>query len=61
MLEKTEQPGFRADALCELATVLTLAGKLGEAIDAIDEATELYRVKGDLVSLARMEKIRAIQ
>jgi tetratricopeptide (TPR) repeat protein len=58
LLEKTESPAFKADALCELATVLSLAGKKDEAIEALDKAAELYRLKGDQVAFSRIDRLR---
>lgn len=61
MLEKTESPGFEADALCELATVLDMAGKQAEANEALKRAAALYEAKGDVVALARLQKVRACE
>jgi tetratricopeptide (TPR) repeat protein len=53
LLRRTETPGLQADALSELASVLRLAGKHGEARQAISEAIALYKSKGNIVSAAR--------
>jgi len=49
----TEAPLLQADTLCELATVLSLAGREAEANARLDEAVALYLAKGDRVSAAR--------
>jgi tetratricopeptide (TPR) repeat protein len=41
------------DALLELAVVLAQSGRTSEARAVVDEALELYRRKGNLVSVAR--------
>jgi hypothetical protein len=53
LVRKTEAPTLQADALAELASVLSLVGKTGEARQVIDEAIALYRSKGNLVAAAR--------
>jgi ATP/maltotriose-dependent transcriptional regulator MalT len=53
MVRRTEAPMMLADALAELAAVLRIAGKHGDAQQALDEAIALYRAKGDVVSAAR--------
>ena len=53
LARQTEGPAFQADTLCELATVLRLAGRAHEAREAIAEAIALYSAKGDVVSAAR--------
>jgi tetratricopeptide (TPR) repeat protein len=58
MFKKAESPGFEADALCELATVLSLAGKTDEAHEALMQAAELYRSKGNVVALSRLQAQR---
>jgi ATP/maltotriose-dependent transcriptional regulator MalT len=50
LVRQTEAPTLQADALCELASVLQLNGKTGEALQVIDEAIGLYRSKGNVVS-----------
>lgn len=49
----TEAPDLQADSLSELAAVLHLAGKDGEAHSAMDEAIALYTAKGNVVAAAR--------
>ncbi len=53
MVRRTEAPWLQADALSELASVLRIAGKAGEARHLIDEAITLYTAKGDVVSATR--------
>lgn len=49
----TEIPVLQADALCDLAAVLSIAGRPGDARQAIADATAIYASKGDIVSVAR--------
>ncbi len=51
--QKSDAPQMQADALSELATVLMLAGRIGEARQGIDAAIAIYQAKGDVVSAAR--------
>jgi class 3 adenylate cyclase/tetratricopeptide (TPR) repeat protein len=53
MLRTTECPGLQADALVELASVLTIADRIDEAKRVAEEAIALYRVKGDIAFLCR--------
>jgi class 3 adenylate cyclase/tetratricopeptide (TPR) repeat protein len=53
LVRLTESPVLQADALAELAAVQQLAGKVGEAHHAIDEAITLYEAKGNVVSASR--------
>jgi tetratricopeptide (TPR) repeat protein len=53
LVRRTEAPVLQADALSELATVLALAGKAGEAYQVIEEAVALYLAKGNTVAAAR--------
>ena len=53
MARRTESPGLLADTLAELASVMQLGGKPDEARQAVGEAINLYRAKGNLVSAAR--------
>lgn len=53
LVRGTEAPALQADALAELAAVLHLTGRPGEARQAIDEAIALYSAKGNAVSAAR--------
>ena len=49
----TEAPTLQADALVELACVLSLNGQAARARHVIDEAIALYRSKGNVASAAR--------
>ena len=52
-VRRTEAPWLQADALSELASVLRIAGKAGEARRFIGEATAIYEAKGSLVAADR--------
>jgi predicted ATPase/class 3 adenylate cyclase len=52
----TELLNGQADALMDLAEVLQLALKSGEALAAVEAAAEKYDQKGNLVSLARAQQ-----
>ncbi|HWI10701.1 MAG TPA: tetratricopeptide repeat protein, partial [Burkholderiaceae bacterium] len=49
----TDAPIFQADALVELASVLSLGGRVDEARTTLGAALGLYTDKGDIVSAAR--------
>ena len=49
-LEGTDFLTDRADVLTDLADVLLVAGRAGEAADALDLALTLYEQKGDIVT-----------
>ncbi len=51
IIQRTDSPWFWADALCDLAEVLELAGRSGEAAATLRSALELYEQKG-IVPLA---------
>jgi hypothetical protein len=51
--ERTDLVNTQADALLDLAEVLTLAGRADEASAAARDAAERFERKGNLVSLAR--------
>jgi tetratricopeptide (TPR) repeat protein len=53
LAERTEAPVLQADTRSELAVVLSLAGRIDEALAAITKAIALYTAKGDIVSAAR--------
>ena len=59
LLREVEAPGYQADALVDLATVLRLAGKTDEAKQAADEALQLLLAKGDQPFAARAAALRA--
>jgi hypothetical protein len=44
---------LQADALYELAEVLSLAGRVEEARDVVSDAIALYRAKGNVALEAR--------
>jgi tetratricopeptide (TPR) repeat protein len=56
---KTEVPALQADALTELGCALYLRGRADEARRHFDEAITLYAAKGDVVSLARAQRLAA--
>ena len=58
LLKETEAPGFRAEAHFELAQVLRLAGRPGEAVDAVEVAQSLFSAKGDRYWAARADSLR---
>jgi predicted ATPase/class 3 adenylate cyclase len=51
--EPTDLVNTRADALCDLAEVLALAGRRDEALVALEEAARLYERKGNVTALER--------
>lgn len=51
--KNSDAPQMQADSLAELAAVLMIAGRCGEALAAMADATRIYRAKGDLVSAGR--------
>jgi tetratricopeptide (TPR) repeat protein len=59
--EETEILNYRADALMDLAVVLERAGRTDEAAESIRAALELYKLKGNTVSVrwasARMDAL----
>ena len=54
MLAATESLSFEADALCDLAAVLRIAGKPHQAHGALESAERLYKLKGNVVALERL-------
>jgi tetratricopeptide (TPR) repeat protein len=54
LVEPTDLMTTRADALSDLAEVLTLASSREEALRALDEAAQLYERKGNLTALGRV-------
>ena len=50
---QTAAPPLKADTLSDLAAVLMIAGRRGEARQTIAAAIDIYRAKGDIVSAAR--------
>jgi tetratricopeptide (TPR) repeat protein len=53
LMRRTEAPMLQADALYELAEVLSLAGRVEEARDVVSDAIALYRAKGNVALEAR--------
>ena len=51
--EPTDLLSTHADALCDLAEVLVLAGRSDDSLAALRDASELYERKGNLSALAR--------
>jgi predicted ATPase len=58
LAEATDAPNVRADALMDLAEVLSLADRPDEAAPIVDQATGLYEAKGNLTSAGRARAIR---
>ena len=57
LIAATDLLSHHADALLDLAEVLRLAGRAGEAEAAVHDALELYTRKGNLVSAAQAESL----
>jgi class 3 adenylate cyclase/tetratricopeptide (TPR) repeat protein len=53
LAERSEQAESRAQALADLAEVLQVAGRAGEASAPLERALELYEAKGNLVMAER--------
>jgi tetratricopeptide (TPR) repeat protein len=58
-IDRTDFLIDRADARMDLAEVLRLAGRRGEAVAALEEAQRLHEEKGNLVSVERADKLLA--
>ena len=60
---RSDAPGWKADARCDLAEVLAAAGRTDEAADAFEQAFDLYERKKNLAMAAqvrsRLESLRA--
>jgi tetratricopeptide (TPR) repeat protein len=54
--ERTDGLNLQGDALCDLAELLLLAGKSGEAAAALEQALARYQRKGNLVSTHRTQE-----
>jgi hypothetical protein len=50
----SEAPLLQAEAMCELAGVLWMAGRIEDARQLADGAAAQYAAKGDVVSAARV-------
>jgi tetratricopeptide (TPR) repeat protein len=61
--EQTDSLSSQGDALCDLAEVLTAAGRAHEAVDALEQALDRYERKKNLAMVAevrpRLEALRA--
>ncbi len=56
--EPTDALEYKANALRDLAIVLSAAGRHDEALEALDEARPLYEEKGHTVGVARVAELR---
>jgi class 3 adenylate cyclase/tetratricopeptide (TPR) repeat protein len=56
IIRGTDSPVMQGDALMDLAEVLRLAGRPGEAVETLEEALVLQERKGNLVSAARIRE-----
>jgi tetratricopeptide (TPR) repeat protein len=56
LAETTDDVNMRADALVDLAEVLRRSGAPEDAKEPLDRATELYRAKGNVAAIARLER-----
>jgi class 3 adenylate cyclase/tetratricopeptide (TPR) repeat protein len=54
LAERTDALNFRGDALCDLAEVLAVAGRMEEAAEALEEALERYERKKNLAMVAQV-------
>lgn len=59
MADRSEQPDTRAEARLDLADVLRLAGRPGEAAGRAHQALELYEAKGNQVAAGKVRKLLA--
>jgi class 3 adenylate cyclase/tetratricopeptide (TPR) repeat protein len=57
--EPTDALEVKANSLRDLAIVLSAAGRRDEALEALDEAQDLYEQKGHTVGVARVEQLRS--
>ena len=57
--EPTDSLETKANSYRDLAIVLAAAGRLSEALEALDRAQALYEAKGHTVGVARIEELRA--
>jgi len=55
-IERTDGLSFQGDALCDLAEVLSLAGKIDEASAALEQALDRYERKRNLVLAERIRE-----
>jgi tetratricopeptide (TPR) repeat protein len=60
--ERTESPNAQADTYADLGEVLTLAGRLHEAAEALEQALSRYEAKENVVMAGRMrERLAALR
>jgi DNA-binding SARP family transcriptional activator/tetratricopeptide (TPR) repeat protein len=59
LTEGTDELIRKADSLLDLAGILRVAEKHGEAAEAIEQAIELYERKGNVVAVKRARALRA--
>jgi len=55
-MDESDEPDSQGDALVDLAEVLELAGKVGEAAGVLEQALDLFRAKGNSVSADRVRR-----
>jgi len=60
MADRSEQPDTRAESRMDLAEVLRLAGRPGEAAEWAREALELHEVKGNQVAARKVHDVLAM-
>jgi tetratricopeptide (TPR) repeat protein len=53
LVDRTDALNQRADVRLDLAQVLSLGGRLDQAVEAAEEAVRLYQQKGNIVSARR--------
>jgi tetratricopeptide (TPR) repeat protein len=59
LVAQTDLTNIHADALCDFAEVLRLAGKEGEASSAVEQAARLYEQRGNVVAAGRARELLA--
>jgi fructoselysine-6-P-deglycase FrlB-like protein len=57
--EPTDSLEVKANALYDLAIVVSAAGKSDEALDALERARAFYEEKGHTVGVARVKELRS--
>ncbi|MGH2447033.1 MAG: tetratricopeptide repeat protein, partial [Chloroflexota bacterium] len=58
--ERSDVPDHQGDALRDLAEVLAMAGKRPEAIDALNQALQLYLARGSVPMAAQVKQRLAV-
>jgi tetratricopeptide (TPR) repeat protein len=62
LIDSTEGLNYQADARCDLAEVLSAAGRTDEAADALEQALERYERKMNLAMVAQVRpKLKALR